>query len=629
MVGGVRRRNDARYEGRTDTELVQAARGDEPEAFGELFQRWFDRSWNVARAIIREDDLAAEIAQDAMLKAWQGLDQLQNPDAFGGWLLRITRNRALSRLEREQRSRATEDNVVSGLQDRQRQQGHDSLLGGQAGPDVDVVVDVRDRQELVWAAAQALGERDASLLDLHLRHGLSPAEIADEMGVEANAAHQQLFRLRGKLGEAIGSYLLWRNGRPLCQGLAAAVSGRKAFDRSVSRAVTKHQVRCQECSERRAGLVDPAKLFASVPLLVVPAQFKTTAAAALAEAGVPMGDLGGLSGGGRSFDDADGSGDPSGGPGPSDGGAVPSGSPSASPPTGSPPLSSSSGLSSGSPPPASPVGVPPVGRGLAWTVTKRAWGRSLLAVGGVVVAFLAVVGLADSMALSDLLPFGGTGDDQSIGSEVLSGPIMDEGESEAAPTGQSEGDNRSTGGDGSGEGEAGDGAALETSGSTDSPTTANSSSSTTESGDTTVTTADSTTSSSETTRTTVSTTVTTSSSTSETRPTTETTVDTSSSSSSSSTETTATTDTTAFAPPVILRFTSRTAQVRCNDRTQRPYEAIWVTENTTSVELFLPDGSSRVGKPEGSALFCAVPQSRINLLASGPGGQAKASTTLP
>ncbi|MGB5757108.1 MAG: sigma-70 family RNA polymerase sigma factor, partial [Acidimicrobiales bacterium] len=196
---------------RSDTELVLAARAEDGEAFGELFDRWFNSSWNVARTIVRNDDLAADVAQDAMLAAWQRLDQLDNPDAFGGWLLRITRNRALNRLERENRSRATGDDVVSGLRDR----GLPDPTGAERPLGPDSISEVRDRQELVWAAAAALGGREVSLLDLHLRHGLSPAEIADELGVEPNNAHQQLFRLRNRLGDAIGSYLLWRNGRPL------------------------------------------------------------------------------------------------------------------------------------------------------------------------------------------------------------------------------------------------------------------------------------------------------------------------------------------------------------------------------------------------------------------------------
>lgn len=277
---------------RTDTDLVLAVTGGESSAFGELFDRWFNSSWNVARNILRDDDLAADVAQDALLNAWQRLDQLDNPDAFGGWLLRITRNRALTRLERERRSQATGDDVVSGLRDA----GAPEPTGAEKPLGPDTISEVRDRQELLWAAAGALGEKEASLLDLHLRHGLGPAEIAEELGVEANNAHQQLYRLRTKLGDAIGSYLLWRNGRPLCDGLAAAVSGDVAFDKSVARAVARHQKNCDACAERRSGLVDPSKLFAGVPLVLVPTHLKANAAAALHSAGVPTSSAGSAGG---------------------------------------------------------------------------------------------------------------------------------------------------------------------------------------------------------------------------------------------------------------------------------------------------------------------------------------------
>ncbi|MEM9563439.1 MAG: sigma-70 family RNA polymerase sigma factor [Actinomycetota bacterium] len=269
---------------RSDGQLVVDARNDDPAAFSLLFERWYDRAWNVARTIVRNDEQAGDVAQEALVHAWQRLDQLNDPDAFGGWLLRSTRNRALNLLAREGRSRATGDEVVSGLRDRG---GHDPA-GAERLPQPDAVSEIRDRQDLVWAAATALGERDASLLDLHLRHGLTPAEIADELGVAANAAHQQLFKLRRRLGEAIGSYLLWRNGRPLCTNLAEAVSGRTAFDRSVARAIIRHQKTCEACAEEHRALVDPAKLFAAVPFVLAPPALKAQAATALGAAGAPV-----------------------------------------------------------------------------------------------------------------------------------------------------------------------------------------------------------------------------------------------------------------------------------------------------------------------------------------------------
>ena len=635
-TGGVR------HDERTDSELVLAVRGQgpdafspDPDAFGVLFDRWYDRCWNVARNIMRSDDLAAEVVQDAMLAGWQRLDQLHNPQAFGGWLLRITRNRALTRLEREGRSRATGDDIVSAMRDRNISQSHDEPLGAQAPPSVETVMEVHDRQELVWAASAALGERDASLLDLHLRHGLTPAEIAEELGVEANAAHQQLFRLRSKLGDAIGSYLLWRNGRTLCQGLAAAVSGDVAFDRSVAGAVARHQKTCDECAERRAGLVSPTKLFASVPFLVVPFQFKVEAAAALAEAGVPIdpssigasGPPPGPSSGGPQGPAAPGSGPGSPLPEP-----TPAPNPMRTPTPTSDPTPQHAILGSEVPPglpgpsPDSITETPPrwgFADGVGWTATRSAWVKSLGGAAGVMMLALLLIGLLPGVALSDLWPFGG--ETSSIGSETLAGPAIDETSTTQA-----------TGGAGA---ELGDPTDADAQSASTNPTdlldpssTASRSTTATTIPTTTPTTATST--SSSTLSTTSTTASTTSSSTAETTATTGTTTDTSqttstgqdTSSSSSTSETTETTQ----PPPRIVRFTSRVADsdLGCNRRDERVYEAIWATENTKSVELFLPDGASVTRKPKGLYPFCGRPGDEISLVATGPGGNDEATTVL-
>ncbi len=89
-----------------DTALVERVRAGDDAAFGELYDRWFDRVYDLAIRITRDASTAGDVAQDAFLAAWRGLPQLEQPDAFGGWLLRIARNAALNRQRKEARSRA-------------------------------------------------------------------------------------------------------------------------------------------------------------------------------------------------------------------------------------------------------------------------------------------------------------------------------------------------------------------------------------------------------------------------------------------------------------------------------------------------------------------------------------------
>jgi RNA polymerase sigma factor (sigma-70 family) len=276
-----------RDEARGDAELVLAVRAGERDAFGILVERWFDRCWEVAWRILHDQGLAADAAQDALFAAWRQLDRLEQPGSFGGWVLRISRNRALDRLQRERRTMSTGD---EGLLD---SAGGAATPAGSSpstfgSPDDEVVRAAQ--QELVWAAAAALGERDASLLDLHLRHGLEPSELAEELGITPNAAHQALFRLRNRLGHAVKGWLLWRGGEPTCVVLQAevAAAGLSTFDARLVQLITNHAETCVACSEERARVTAPAALFGAVPLVLAPTLARAQALDALLAAGVPV-----------------------------------------------------------------------------------------------------------------------------------------------------------------------------------------------------------------------------------------------------------------------------------------------------------------------------------------------------
>ncbi|QYG91487.1 sigma-70 family RNA polymerase sigma factor [Iamia sp. SCSIO 61187] len=265
-----------------DAELVRAAQAGDGQAFGVLFDRWSVRVLDVAFRIVRDREVAAEVAQDAFLAAWTGLDRLEQVESFGGWVLRIGRNRALNRLERERRSVPVGDEETMEMVDRRAIPDDEAATAASRSEDVD----------LVWAAAAALGPRDASVLDLHLRHGLSPGEIAEELGVAANTAHQALFRLRARLGDAVRACVLWRAGHPACPelGRTLVAAGVEAFGADAVRVTTAHVADCEACARRQEGRLAPDALFAAAPLLVVAPAVITAIRDGLAEAGVPVGE---------------------------------------------------------------------------------------------------------------------------------------------------------------------------------------------------------------------------------------------------------------------------------------------------------------------------------------------------
>jgi RNA polymerase sigma factor (sigma-70 family) len=265
----MRQVNERRAE---DARLVTASRAGDPAAFPALFAAWFDRCAELAWRILHDRDAAADVAQESFLAAWQGLDRLRDPAAFGGWVLRTTRNRALDRLERDRRTVPVGDDALA------------AAVDGPPGTDETAAAVTRGEDaDLVRAATAALGERDASVLDLHLRHELAVPDIAEALGVTANNAHQILFRLRRRLGGAIRAWVLWRDGEPACDALAGALAaaGVARFGPDTVRVIERHLPGCADCDSRQNLRLAPEALFAAVPFAPVAPDVRARATAVI------------------------------------------------------------------------------------------------------------------------------------------------------------------------------------------------------------------------------------------------------------------------------------------------------------------------------------------------------------
>jgi RNA polymerase sigma-70 factor (ECF subfamily) len=91
----------------SDLQLVDLARKGDDKAFGMLVERHWGNCVGIASHVLRDRDEAKDQAQNAILRAYQHLDQLQSQDeaGFGKWLGRIVVNecRMLMRLRHRER----------------------------------------------------------------------------------------------------------------------------------------------------------------------------------------------------------------------------------------------------------------------------------------------------------------------------------------------------------------------------------------------------------------------------------------------------------------------------------------------------------------------------------------------
>jgi RNA polymerase sigma-70 factor (ECF subfamily) len=81
---------------RNASDFVTRARAGDVEAFGLLVQATQKAAYAAALGVLRDPGLAQDAAQQAYLRAFRRLGDLQDPAAFPGWLRRIVITVALN-----------------------------------------------------------------------------------------------------------------------------------------------------------------------------------------------------------------------------------------------------------------------------------------------------------------------------------------------------------------------------------------------------------------------------------------------------------------------------------------------------------------------------------------------------
>src|SRR5256885_10489890 len=94
------------YASAADDALVKAAQKAEMQAFEELVARHRDKIYARAVSMMRNEEEAADLSQEAWVKAWQRLKQFQGEASFVTWMTRIIINLCLDQLRKQQRLRA-------------------------------------------------------------------------------------------------------------------------------------------------------------------------------------------------------------------------------------------------------------------------------------------------------------------------------------------------------------------------------------------------------------------------------------------------------------------------------------------------------------------------------------------
>jgi len=164
------------------TALAGRVRGGNAAAFDELARRVRDRVRQWARRVVADEDDAEDVAQLVLVQLHRRIGEFEGRSRFATWLYRITRNVALERRRGDARRSALLAREAAAVDD------------PSAAPDD--VTDIARLQRLIAPHFDALPRRQREVFELVELRGLTAAEVAARLGIDASTVRVLLLRAR-------------------------------------------------------------------------------------------------------------------------------------------------------------------------------------------------------------------------------------------------------------------------------------------------------------------------------------------------------------------------------------------------------------------------------------------------
>lgn len=177
----------------SDEALVQQAKTGDLEAFEELVARHRDKVYARALSILRHEEDAVDLSQEAWIRAWQRLQQFQGDSSFATWITRIVINLCLDHLRRQKRSGG------ESLEGIEEEIGNIERLLPPVQADPTAGLERAELQARIWEAMGRLSVAHRTVLILHEFEGMEYRKIAEIMGCSLGTVMSRLFYARRRL----------------------------------------------------------------------------------------------------------------------------------------------------------------------------------------------------------------------------------------------------------------------------------------------------------------------------------------------------------------------------------------------------------------------------------------------
>ncbi len=170
-------------------ELKKAQQGN-LAAVEKLLKKYERYVFNTALGFFKDSFLAADAAQEAMIKIYRSLGSFRFESSFKSWIFRITVNACKDMLRRQKAEMPLEDSAERLLSD-------DSASPEQA-------LDAKETKRTIIDAIKSLDDDHRNVIILRELNGQSYDQIARTLDISVGTVKSRIFRARTRLKEILG-----------------------------------------------------------------------------------------------------------------------------------------------------------------------------------------------------------------------------------------------------------------------------------------------------------------------------------------------------------------------------------------------------------------------------------------
>jgi len=204
----------------SDDDVLARVRGGDIDSFEIVMRRYNQRVYRTVRAILRDEDEALDVMQEAYVNAFAHLAEFSGRARFSTWLTRIAVHEAFARLRKRKRVESLDDTESEEL----------LMASPVLGPENRA--SDGELRTLLEEAVDGLPEAFRTTFVLRSVEQLSVAETAEVLGIPEETVKTRLHRARERLQSSLSNRVgdtrpsLFGFHRPRCDRVVVNVLSR-------------------------------------------------------------------------------------------------------------------------------------------------------------------------------------------------------------------------------------------------------------------------------------------------------------------------------------------------------------------------------------------------------------------